>query len=121
MPGLNEGLEEMLHATVALLGADQGNVQLLEGGVLRIVAHQGFADPFLNHFREVTVEDDSACARALRSGETVVIEDVEADEPYAPLRPVAREVGYRAVLSMPLVGRNGDTLGMVSVHFQSPH
>lgn len=121
MRGLNEGLEEMLHATVALLGADKGNIQLLKGGVLRIVAQHGFERAFLEYFREVTVEDDSACARAVRSGEAIVIDDVEADEPYALLRPVAREAGYRAVLSTPLIGGDGDTVGVVSVHFQSPH
>jgi hypothetical protein len=29
-------------------------------------------------FREVSAEDDSACGRALRFGERIVIEDVEA-------------------------------------------
>ena len=50
-----------------------------------------------------------------------MIEDVETDEPFAPLRPVARAAGYRAVQSTPLCGRDGRLLGMLSTHFRSPH
>jgi PAS domain S-box-containing protein len=121
MPSLNEGLKEMLHATVSLLGADMGNIQLMEGRTLRIVAQQGFGAAFLDYMREASLENDSACARAFRSSAAVMIEDVEADEGYAPLRPVARQAGYRAVFSTPLIGHDGDTLGMVTVHFGSPH
>jgi signal transduction histidine kinase/CheY-like chemotaxis protein len=51
----------------------------------------------------------------------MVIEDVEADAPYTPLRPIARAAGYRAVQSTPLIGREGAPLGMLSTHFRSPH
>jgi GAF domain-containing protein len=72
-------------------------------------------------FREVSAEDDSACGRALRFGERIVIEDVEADPEFAPLRPIARASGFRAVQSTPLMGRDGKPLGMLSTHFRSVH
>src|SRR5262247_2128726 len=70
MRSLREGLDEMLAATIELLGADMGNVQLLnpERGVLGIAAQRGFEQAFLDFFREVSTTDDSACGRALRSG-----------------------------------------------------
>ena len=65
------------------------------------------------------MEDASACGRALRFGQRVVIEDIETDESYAPLRSVARVAGYRAVVSTPLVSGEGKPLGMLSTHFRS--
>jgi len=120
---LQQGLDEMLGAVIELLGADKGNIQLLseDRSKLTIVLQRGFEKEFLDFFREVTAEDGSACARALRAGERIVIEDVEADEPYADLRPVAQRAGYRAVVSAPLIGIGGMPLGMVSVHFGAVH
>jgi PAS domain S-box-containing protein len=120
---LREGLDEILAATIELLGADKGNVQLFDAtrGVLTIAAHRGFEQPFLDFFREVSADEGAACGRALRSGQRIIIEDVETDEPFTPLRPIAREAGYRAVQSTPLIGPDGKPLGMISTHFRSPH
>jgi len=123
MPTLQQGLDQMVSATLLLLRADKGNIQLLEpeGRVLRIAAQYGFDDAFLEAFRAVTADDASACGRALRRGEPIAIADIEADADYAPLRPVARAAGYRAVHSTPLVGRDGAPVGIVSAHFASVH
>jgi PAS domain S-box-containing protein len=120
---INEGLSEMLVASIDLLGADKGNVQLLdpERQVLTIVVQRGFEKEFLDFFREVSIQDDTACGRTLRSGERTIIEDVEADPPYAPFRQIAKRAGYRAVQSTPLIGRAGKPLGMLSTHFRSIH
>jgi PAS domain S-box-containing protein len=120
---LPEGLEGMLTAVIELLGADKGNVQLLnsERGILTIAAQRGFDKDFLHFFEEVAADDDSACGRALRTGEPVVIMDVDEDAPYGPFRDVARAAGYRAVISIPLIGKHGLPLGMLSTHFRAPH
>jgi PAS domain S-box-containing protein len=120
---LEEGLNEMLVAVMALLGADKGNVQLLDNQrrTLTIAAQHGFDQPFLDFFREVSANDPSACGRALRSGEQVVIEDVENDPAFRPLWSIARQSGYRAVVSTPLITGEGNLLGMLSTHFRSPH
>ncbi len=119
---LEEGLGLMLTATIELVKADFGNIQLRVPGTdtLRIAAHHGFSPAFLETFREVSVREPSACGRALASHSRVVIEDVEQDEPYAPYRQLARAQGYRAVQSTPLVGTNGDLLGMISTHTRAP-
>lgn len=112
----------MLAAVVELLGADKGNVQLLNSdGVLVIGAQRGFDQDFLEAFREVSAEDGSACGRALRSGQRIIIADIEADAAYEPLRTVARAAGYRAVISTPLVAGDGTQQGMLSAHFRSVH
>lgn len=120
---LHVGLKEILRATISLLGANFGNVQLYDSNaqVLRIAVHRGFKKPFLDFFREVSTREDSACGRALRSGARIVIEDVEKDAAFKPFRNIAREAGYRAVQSTPLFNRDGMPLGMISTHFRCPH
>ena len=123
MPSLNEGLDEMLAATIEMLGADFGHIQLLnvDRGVLTIETQRGFKQDFLQFFREASANDNSACGRALRSGERIIVEDVEQDALFAPMLQVTRAAGYRAVLSTPLIGRGGQTLGIISTHFRSVH
>ena len=118
---LQEGLEEMLAVTIELLGADMGDVQLLDAkrGVLTIAAQQAFGADFLEHFREVSIADECACGRALRTGERILIEDVETDVAYGQFRTVARAAGYRSVQSTPLIGRDGRPLGVLSTYWRS--
>ena len=123
LSGLHEGLEEILRSGIELAHADMGNIQLYSRSdrTLRIAAHRGFAPAFLDFFREVTTNDGSACGRSLRSGERVVIPDVDDDAAYASFREVAREAGYRGVQSTPLIARDGSVLGILSTHWQRPH
>jgi len=120
---VREGLEDMLDAAIALLGADMGNVQMLDPHkkVLEIIAQRGFREDFLEFFREVTADHDSACGRTLREGRRTIIEDVEADAGFAPYREIAAAAGYRGVQSTPLIGRDGTVYGMLSTHFRAPH
>ena len=78
---LHQALDDILGGAVELLGADKGNIQVLDTkqGVLRIVASRGFDRDFLDCFSEVSAADVSVCGRALRSDERLVIEDVESD------------------------------------------
>ncbi|HKT34442.1 MAG TPA: PAS domain S-box protein [Nitrospira sp.] len=119
---LRDGLQEILLATIELLGADKGNIQLLnDAGVFVIAAHQGFDQESVTFFREVSIHDQSACGRALRAGQRVVIDDVEADPEFVPMRQIARHAGYRSVQSTPLLGKSGSAIGMVSTHWQAVH
>ena len=120
---LKEGLREVLAAVIELLGADKGNIQLLdaERGVLTIEVQQGFAQAFLDSFKRVSTVDDTACGRALRLRRTIVIQDTETDAGYAPFRAAARAANYRAVISSPIMASEVRALGMISVHFASPH
>ncbi|HEX5410838.1 MAG TPA: PAS domain S-box protein [Terriglobia bacterium] len=120
---LKHGLDEILTSAMDLLGAAKGHVQLLGRvkGSLVIAAQRGFDQEFLDFFREVSLDHDTACGRALRLREPVVIEDVETDAPYAPFRAAARAAGYRAVISVPAIGAEGTPMGLISMHFRSVH
>jgi PAS domain S-box-containing protein len=115
-------LEEVLDATIELLNADFGNIQLFnqQSKALEIVAHRGFKQDFLDHFSNVN-EESAACGRAMRQGGRVIIEDVNADPSFAPHRHIAAAAGFRAVQSTPLFSRSDEVLGMISSHFRQPH
>src|SRR5262249_11890955 len=117
-----EGLDDILAGAIELLGADKGNIQLLDRsrGELKIAVNRGFQQEYLDRFNVMSAADESASGRALQSGQRIAIEDVEADSGYEPFRPAARLAGYRAVQSTPIMGR-GKTLGILSTHFRSVH
>jgi PAS domain S-box-containing protein len=119
---LTTAMHEVLDATMSLVGADMGNVQLIapQDG-LDMVAHRGLRHEMLDHFRGVSAEPGTACERALKTGERVVIEDVERDPEYRPYLATVRAAGYRAVQSTPVLGRNGKLLGILSTHYRKPH
>jgi hypothetical protein len=74
-----------------------GNVQLMswQSGYLEIKAQHGFNDEFLNFFARVGLADASACARALRRREPIIIEDVMSDDRFAPCRAIVSRAGIR--------------------------
>lgn len=116
-------MEDVLDAAIELSGAKTGNVQLLHRGrnKLEIVAARGLSREFLDHFREVSAEDGSACARVLGSREQVTIEDVAKDKAFARHLRSLEENGLCAVHSVPLVSRDEKVIGVLSIHYPQPH
>ncbi|MDF5708456.1 MAG: chemotaxis protein CheB [Nostoc sp. S4] len=121
-PMLLDALENVLDRALVIHRTDMGNIQLfdIQTSSLFIATQCGFRSDFLNHFRTVGINDNSACARAIRAGESVIIEDVEVDPLYMPYRAIAAAAGYRAVQSTPLTSRRGMILGLLSTHFCQP-
>jgi PAS domain S-box-containing protein len=115
-------LEEVVDATIALLNADCGNVQLYDPavGALKIVAQRGFRQDFLDYFDAVH-EGTGACGAALQQGARIIVEDVLTDPIMAPHTGAMASAGIRAVQSTPLASRDGEPLGMISTHFREPH
>jgi PAS domain S-box-containing protein len=120
---MTTALYQVLDASIAMHRADFGNIQVYNPaiGALEIVAQRGFKQDFLDSFRIVGINDESACARAMRQGKQVTIEDVENDPAYALYREIAAAAGYRAVQSTPLISRGGDLIGILSTHFRRRH
>ena len=114
-------IETLLNDVVALHGAEYGDLQLLVGDELVLVAHRGLSVPFLRAFRRITRADGCACGRALREGRTIVVADVTRDPDYAAFRAEAQAAGYRSVQSTPLTTGRGRVLGMVSTLFANVH
>jgi len=116
-------LTQHLDATLNLLHADMGNIQLYDPQreVLEIACQRGFASEYLDYFRDVCVNMGTACSRALASGQRVIIEDVQADPECAPHAQIFAAAGVRAMQSTPLIGSQGQLLGVLSTHFRQPH
>jgi signal transduction histidine kinase/response regulator RpfG family c-di-GMP phosphodiesterase len=115
-------LYEILDAAMEINRADMGNVQLLEGDALRIVAQRGFKEPFLNFFQVVRHDTATACSEAMKTGERVLVEDIACSPLVAGSEEgkVMLEAGVRAVQCTPLLSRAGEMLGMLSLHYRAP-
>jgi two-component system CheB/CheR fusion protein len=122
METMQNALEQILSAAIMLAGADFGDIQLLDATSqkLKMTVQRGFASPFLEVFTSVGAEDGSACGRALRTRETVCIENVTHDPDFAPYREIAAQAGFCAVQSEPLIGKGGELVGVLSIHFREP-
>src|SRR5690606_35848046 len=94
-------LDEVLHAAIAMLGADRGDIKLFdaEHGVLRLAAQQGFDIEFLDHFELVPLHAPSSCARALARGARVLIEDVRTHGDYKDQLELCELGGFLSVQS----------------------
>ncbi|MDE3196308.1 MAG: PAS domain S-box protein, partial [Acidobacteriota bacterium] len=116
-------ISAFLAAAMDEIRADMGKVQVVDpaASVLRIVAHRGFDDAFLNACQNLPVNKESDWAKTLLEGRRLVIEDVEADERAGSFRAVLQAAGSRAVQSTPLIGGSGKLVGILSTHFRSVH
>lgn len=116
-------LDAVVDAALAVVGAPMGNVQLYdpESESLRIVAHQGFDQSFLDYF--ASVHDEAACGAARRLSARVIVEDVSRSPVFlgTPALAAVQAAGVRAVQSTPLTARDGRLLGMLSTHWTEPH
>ena len=115
-------LEEILDATIGLLNADFGSIQLYnpQTKALEIVAHRGFPRKFLDYFSRVhrgTISGEMA----LKRGKRVIVEDVLTEPNFAPHLKIISAAGYRAVQATPLISHSGEILGAISTHFRKPH
>jgi PAS domain S-box-containing protein len=115
-------LQEIMDTAVAIMGAAHGTLQLLEGDSLRIVAHYGHEQPFLEFFASAE-NRASVCGEALQRGERVVVPDIEKSPLFVgtPSLVVLRGAGVRAVQSTPMVSRSGRLLGILTTQWGVPY
>jgi PAS domain S-box-containing protein len=120
---LHSLLSEILATARAITGADMGNIQLMEGGSLRIAAQHGFEAEFLDFFAEVHNPEGASCGAAMVTGEQTVVEDVEQSPIFAgtPALQILRNAGVAAVQSTPMFGSSGTLVGMLSTHYRQAH
>jgi len=106
-------LEAARNAAVNGTAAARGNVQLVHPRGLRIFAHLGFDDRFLEYFAWVQPETPSSCGPAHARAQRVVIADVLTHPIFAgtPALEVMDGACARACQSTPLVSRSGEVLG----------
>ncbi|MER6184979.1 ANTAR domain-containing protein [Streptomyces sp. NPDC001652] len=111
-------LKAVLSQTLAVVGTDMGNVQLVDRvrGGLRIEEHTGHTADFVDFFGHVG-EDGTSCAQAARDVAQVTVHDVETDPVFSTsAREAILEAGSLACHSVPLTTSSGICVGMVSAH-----
>jgi PAS domain S-box-containing protein len=121
---LASSLREVLDAAMELQGADLGVVQLYDEvtETLKIVAHRGFDQDFVDRFETVNANDTWAGSQALRAGGRIVIGDVQTHAEDARHLGTGPAIGYRSVQATPLLDRNsGKPIGILSTLFRAPH
>jgi two-component system, NtrC family, sensor kinase len=96
-----------------LCSAYDAAVYLLHGDRLRLVAHHGPV-PVSPRARDMLLSPESVAGRAVLDGRAVHVDDLSeaAEFPYG--RDLAREVGYRTVLVVPLL-REGIGIGAIGI------
>jgi signal transduction histidine kinase/ActR/RegA family two-component response regulator len=114
-------LEEVLRAALAVQSTDLGLLSLYDpqSRCLIVKAHSGFDEEFLKQIERVP-PGQGACGVCYGQRQRVVVEDVEHDSIFAHYREEARAAGLRASHSTPLITRNGNITGVLSVHFRQP-
>jgi PAS domain S-box-containing protein len=119
--------EEILDAATAIMRSDFASMQLLgpgrhAGGELRLLAHRGLT-PEAAEFWKWVHTASGACGEALRTGDRVLILDIERCDFIADTDELAmyRRLGVRTVQITPLISRNGELLGMISTHWRELH
>jgi PAS domain S-box-containing protein len=120
---LKAAMELILDGSMEIVGAAMGDVQIYDvpNQTMKVVAHRGMHQDHIECLQRLALDRDSPCARARKTGNRVIVEDVEGDSESAQHRAVAAALGYRAMQCTPLVSRDGELLGVVSTQFPNPH
>jgi PAS domain S-box-containing protein len=111
---------DALEAAIMVSGAMSGDVQFRDEGTgHNYIAAQWGYEPWRAEFWNEHLESASGAF----DSEQMMIEDIEADSSFADdeaARHAHRRAGVRALLAVPMVGRAGRTMGMLTLHFAAP-
>jgi hypothetical protein len=112
----------ILDSALLASGTHMGNIRIAERtrGRLHIVAHRGLGKPYLDEFSVVPADSKLACARAVREGRRVVVENALNDAGYAAYPHVLLATGFQAVQATPVRAEEGAS-GVVTTFYPFPH
>jgi PAS domain S-box-containing protein len=121
VPKLPDQLQLILTTVSRMHGAASGLISTVDRrrNRLEIMASVGFGPRALEELRDRR-GDDGACGLACVEGARVIIEDTESDPRFRDSRDLARRESIRSVHSTPLISRDGEILGALTVHFPEP-
>jgi signal transduction histidine kinase len=119
---LDSMLEEVLKASIELLGAEKGTIQLYEGGdqVLRLIKQIGFTEAFSSRFDRVPI-GAFPCGTAFERKQRILIENLDRDREFAQFTPLFAEFGVVGAQSTPLFRPDGMVFGVLSSYWSHPY
>src|SRR3954466_9376703 len=124
LAGMSEpqpALQAILETLVEVHSADFGLLSLFNAATqcLSPAASLGFDAAAIAALANVPIgTGEGACGSAFATKQRTIVEDVETDERFECYLPLAREVGFQAIHSTPILTQHGDVLGVLSVHFK---
>jgi signal transduction histidine kinase len=115
-------LEEVLKASIELLGADKGVIQLYESPdhALRLIKQIGFSNEFSTRFDRVPIGAFS-CGTAFERKQRVIIENVRTDHEFSSIAALFHEFGVVGAQSTPLFRPDGTVFGVLSTYWSVPY
>jgi len=119
---LTQQLHMILVAVADFHNARRGLLTLFDAGsgTLGLATSIGFTPDAVARLMQ-TRGIDGACAICCAQRERIVVDDIDVDGVDPALRALASEEGFRAVHAIPLIGQDGDVIGAISVHLDTPH
>jgi PAS domain S-box-containing protein len=114
-------LEETVRAAAMLQETDLGILSVVDEAseLLHVGAVLGFAPDSLQAAQVIRAEHGS-CARSLVERKRVIVQEVEQESFAQGYRDAARQSGFRAEHSTPLISRSGKVIGVLSLYFRQP-
>jgi GAF domain-containing protein len=112
--------ETIVRSAVRLCGASQGGAYRFDGEMIHSIAHAGYTQEQLAHWRSAfprKITDDEPFGRAILARTVDLVRDVESEAGSAVRAEVLtnmRARGSRSVLTVPMV-RNGRVIGAISL------
>jgi signal transduction histidine kinase/ActR/RegA family two-component response regulator len=117
--------DTIIEAAIVIMQSQHASMQIFdpERRELKLLNVRGFDDHAQELWKSISLDSSSICARALQTGERVIVSDVNATDFLAGTdeQKVFLRLGIRAVQSTPLYSRTGELLGMISTHWTEPH
>ncbi len=119
---LQSQLQVILEALAEFHGCEKGLLSLydFERGYLTVRASVGFSEADLKKLSPGPVSE-GVCGIACAQRRRVIIEDTETDLCFEAWRELAREEGFRAIHSTPLISASGVVMGAISIYFPVPY
>ncbi|MES1206875.1 MAG: response regulator [Pseudomonadota bacterium] len=114
-PDVEHALQRVLDATLALLHAEKGFVEMLDraDGRLRVVGQHGYSGSLaasLRRLRAGALKGPGPHART-------IVEDAGSDPTLVGERALLREAGVRGLQSTPIYSRDAELIGVVSTQY----
>ncbi len=116
-------LGQIVHAAARAAGVEQNSILLLDaaGRTLAHAAAVGLPPAYIAAIDGLAIGPCvGTCGTAAFRGETVITEDVLTDPAWEPWRELAVAYGFRAVWSVPLIGKGGRVLGTFAAYREEP-
>jgi two-component system, NtrC family, sensor kinase len=106
-------LDAIVDNTARLCGAEDAAVRLVDGDVLRLMAHVG---PIPSTIVALPIADEPLQQHVMKSGETVHVHDIlaENDPMFASTRARLQPIGVRTLVYAPLL-RKGRAIGTIGL------